>query len=368
MKIDTKIVISSYDDIHNPHYGGGGAIAVHEVARRLAQKAFDVTVLTGKFNGSKNLLIDNVNYKRIGIDVLFAPQLSQLIYSLILPFYVVNLHYDIWIESFTPPFSTNFLQIFTQKPVVGLVHMLAGEDMKRKYLLPFNLIENIGIKTYKYFIVSTNIFKNKIKLINKHAQINVISNGIDRVRGNSGKARYALFLGRLELNQKGLDLLIQSWQYVKGSLIIAGKGNDYKKIVKMIGNLKLANKITLVGFAAGIKREQLLRDAAFVVVPSRFETFSMSALEAFSYGLPIVCYDIEGLRWTPKNAVIKTLAFDNRSYAAGCNKLFNENEMRKRMGISAKNYARQHTWRLAGEKFRITVEKILKHNISSHDS
>jgi len=43
---DMKIIISNYDSVKNPYYGGGGATAIHEIASRLTKK-FEVTVLTG---------------------------------------------------------------------------------------------------------------------------------------------------------------------------------------------------------------------------------------------------------------------------------------------------------------------------------
>jgi len=132
-----NIVISNYDDVNNPYYAGGGSVAVHEIAKRLANDN-EVVVYTGRYPGSKDLVIEGVNYKRIGLGV-GGPKFGQLIYHLILPFRVLVSKYDLWIESFTPPFSTSFLQVFTKRPVIGLVHMLSGDDMRRKYKLPFKV-------------------------------------------------------------------------------------------------------------------------------------------------------------------------------------------------------------------------------------
>jgi hypothetical protein len=60
-----KIFISSFDDIDNPHYGGGGAIAVHEIASRLA-KRHEVTVITGSFPKCNKQIRNGVTYQRIG--------------------------------------------------------------------------------------------------------------------------------------------------------------------------------------------------------------------------------------------------------------------------------------------------------------
>ena len=163
-----KIIISNYDDVKNPFYGGGGAYAIHELAKRLSSD-FDVTVVTAKYPHSKNEIMDGVWYERIGISNA-GPKIGQFIFYFLLFFYFKFKKFDLWMENFTPPFSTNFLQLFTKKPVVGLVYMLVGEDMKRKYKLPFDLIEKIGIKTYKYFITPTEFAKKKILQINPSVQ------------------------------------------------------------------------------------------------------------------------------------------------------------------------------------------------------
>ncbi|MBX7180163.1 MAG: glycosyltransferase, partial [Saprospiraceae bacterium] len=122
----------NYDDIKNPYYGGGGALAVHEVAKRLAARQHEVLVLTGKYPGCKDEIIDGVQYKRIGFHLLDA-RVGQLAFHFSLPWYAARLQYDIWVESFTPPFSTALLPLFTNKPVVGLTHLLGGKAMKLKY-------------------------------------------------------------------------------------------------------------------------------------------------------------------------------------------------------------------------------------------
>ncbi len=78
------IVFSNYDDIHNPYYAGGGAVATHEMAKRLATKN-KVIILTSRYPNSKNEELDGVIYHRIGLD-LFDPRISQTIFQVILPY------------------------------------------------------------------------------------------------------------------------------------------------------------------------------------------------------------------------------------------------------------------------------------------
>ena len=53
-----KIVISNYDSTYNPHYGGGGAVAVYEISKRLG-KDYDVVLYSGAFLGSGQIIDKN---------------------------------------------------------------------------------------------------------------------------------------------------------------------------------------------------------------------------------------------------------------------------------------------------------------------
>ena len=56
-----------YDDPANPWVGGGGAIRLREIYRRVKTRV-DVTIVTGRFPGSKDEVIDGITYLRRGID------------------------------------------------------------------------------------------------------------------------------------------------------------------------------------------------------------------------------------------------------------------------------------------------------------
>lgn len=359
-----KIIFSSYDDLKNPFYAGGGSIAIHEIARRFAKKNH-TTVYTGRYPGSKDEVLDRVNYVRIGI-AIGGPRLGQLIYHLLLPSYVLTQKYDLWIESFTPPFSTTFLQLFTKKPVIGLVHMLAADDMRRKYKLPFHLIERIGLKTYKRFIVLTQNSKEKISSINQKADIQIIPNGVTKQSSRKGAVKGSiLFIGRLEINQKGLDLLLKAYKevYKKTSvkLVIAGSGtNGQEKILKkLVENLGLGKGIKFIGKVSGNEKNKVFANAQMVVIPSRVETFSLVALEALSNGVPVVSFDIDGLKWLTKKCVYKVKPYDHKKFASAILKLINNTALREKMGREGKKLVKNYRWENIFKKYYQFVAQTL---------
>src|SRR5882672_534536 len=100
------------------------------------------------------------------------------------------------------------------------------------------------------------------------------------------KEKYLLFLGRTEVDQKGLDLLIDAFQkfhtkYTGYKLIIAGTGNEKEvsKLKELIYNSGLIGAIIIKGKVSGRTKEILMRKASAVIISSRFETYSLVALE-----------------------------------------------------------------------------------------
>jgi phosphatidylinositol alpha-mannosyltransferase len=353
-----KIVFSNYDDLKNPYYAGGGARAVHEVAKRLA-KDNEVTVFTGKYPGARDETIDGVVYVRTGT-VLDGPKVGQLAYQLCLIPMVLRGGFDVWVESFTPPFSTSLLPLLTKKPVIGLVHMLAAQDMTRKYRLPiFNMLEKRGLKFYRYLITPSNWIREKISSVNPEAKVRVIPNGVDIVEKSQTKApkKHILFLGRIEIDQKGLDLLLTAYSKVssriKYPLVIAGSGekSELDKLNLLIKKLGIKDLVKLAGRVKGEKKERLFEAALFVVIPSRYETFSITALEAMARGVSLVVFDIEGFGWIPGATAVKVPGFDVSKLSQKMLELSKNRQRLSEMGKSGKKYAKRFGWEKISDQY-----------------
>lgn len=312
------VTVSSYDDLGNPHYAGGGALAIHETARRLSAW-YDVTVITGVYPGaSRNEMRDGVRYRRIGVR-FGGPLVGQAVFWCLLPFVAFRHRSDVWIDSFTPPFGVSLLPLILSRPVIGLIHMLPGADMWRKYRIPFFLVQNFGLRWYRHFIVLTGQSREAVRrYARKGAVIDVIPNGVDIPDQVSEEKRHLLFLGRIEMDQKGIDLLLEAFSRVSGDirypLVIAGSGSsrEVKKLGLAIESLpsEVRKDVRYVGRLSGKRKTEALLSAVAVVIPSRFETFSITALEAFAHGAPVVSFDISGFGAFPDECVYRACSFD----------------------------------------------------------
>jgi glycosyltransferase involved in cell wall biosynthesis len=362
-----KIIISSYDSPKNPFYAGGGARAVHEVAKRILSD-YSVLVLTSSYPNSKDEIIDNVSYRYIGLGFL-PPKLSQLFFQFLLPFYTFSMDFDVWIESFTPPFSTAFLQLFTKNKVIGLIHLLSGQNMQKKYYgIPFHRIESIGLKTYKYFICLTSITKDSIRKYNHNASIEIISNGVPLEYLNmpiKRKNNAIIYIGRIE-QQKGLDFLIRLFNLIAKEsnieLNIAGNGSNEEesRLKGLISESKYRDRIHFLGKIYGQEKMEIFSNSLVFILPSRYETLPLTVLESFSFGVPIIISDIKDLSWIPNNICLRIDTSDLEKSKAQVKAFLSKKKVLENMSIEAKQYAQQYSWENIAAKYIKYINKVLE--------
>lgn len=363
-----NLVISTYDSIGNPYYSGGGAQSIHEVSKRLNQD-YKVTVIAGNYPKAKEKFTDGVHYRYMGTK-LFGPKVGQIIYHLCLPLAVLTNKHDLWIENFTPPISTSFLPLFTKKPVVGLVHMLSGEDMRRKFGFPFDIIEKFGLKLYKHFIVLSKNNQERIKLTNPNANFLITKNGVDIPKKllpyQKRNKKHILFLGRIEINQKGLDTLISAYSQLNETvsipLVIAGGGekSEIENLKNIIRDHGLQDKVKLVGRVSGQKKDWYLKHASLVVIPSRYETFSVTALEAISYNIPLICSDVDGMKWILNNNAIKFPSGSVEGLLRSLSKLLEDTKLQEEMTKLQSSTANQFNWDLIVGSYKKFLNNLQK--------
>ncbi len=353
-----RIVISNYDDIKNPYYAGGGATATHEIAKFLS-KRHDVTVVTGNYKGAKDGIFDGVRYVHIGMS-FGGPIVSQVSFALCFLCVLRRLSFDVWFENFIPPYSTSFLPLFANNPIIGVTTVLDAESFACKYHLPFHYIERFGLKRYRYIIALSSALKTKIKHINTNAEIRVIPEGVPSwyFHISPSEHPYVCFLGRIDVFQKGLDVLIDAWKIVvkKYSMIrlkIIGEGTPYdrQKLEQMINKLQLQNYVELIGRKEGNEKIRLLQNAMLAVFPSRFETFGIAVLEAFALGKPVICSDIKGFSWIDKS-VCKKVSVDNIDYLAQAMiLLLRDASLRKLYSEKGREFVKSFTWNRVAKEY-----------------
>ena len=113
--------------------------------------------------------------------------------------------------------------------------------------------------------------------------------------------RIILYLGRIH-RIKGVDVLVRAFSEIVRvipnlKLLIVGPDDGYLARVKsMINALGLQNEVMTPGPLYGESKVEALVDCDVFVLPSRYEIFGMSALEASACSKPVVCSRLPGLQ------------------------------------------------------------------------
>jgi glycosyltransferase involved in cell wall biosynthesis len=107
---------------------------------------------------------------------------------------------------------------------------------------------------------------------------------------------YVLGAGGLA-TRKGFDVLIDAFPRVDAAsdLVIAGDGPARAALAARATDRGIAARTTFLGHVDRATVASLLRGAAAVAIPSRFEGHPLIVLEAMLAGAPIVASDIPGL-------------------------------------------------------------------------
>ncbi|MEJ2861115.1 glycosyltransferase family 4 protein [Actinomycetospora flava] len=331
---------------------GGGSRRTHEIDRRIAARGHGVTVLTTRYPGATDAVVDGVRYVPVG-PWTGTNRLSRLAgYVLGLPA-AVRRHRagaDVVVEDFFAPFSTMAAPRWTGRPTVGVVQWLHARDKARQYKLPFHLVERAGVRRHHRLVAVSEGTAEKLRGLNPAARVDVVGNGVDRalLEAPAGVGHDVVFLGRLELEGKGLDLLLTAWKkigaQVGGELLIAGGGPEEPRVRRFAEELGVEN-VRFLGWCDGPGKTALLAGARLVVVPSRHETFGMVAVEALATGTPVVAFDIPCLREVIPPEVGWTVPpFDADALAARLVDAASDADRLAAMGAAGRDFARAYDW------------------------
>lgn len=360
-----KILHLDPDDLDNP-LAGGGPVRTFEIARRLARR-HEVTVLTPTFEGSTPELVrEGVRYERLGRKVRNHGSSHHLTFLAALPGAVRRYEYDLLVEDFMPPSSATWTPLFKPrgKPLVASVQWFYARNYTRWLKLPFHWGEEYGVRLYDDFVVLTNSMKQRIEGRHPGARCRVIPNGVDdslfHLRPQVGRG--ILYLGRLEVMAKGLDLLLAAYAAIpeaeREPLTFAGTPQEGGELERLIAQHNLGGWVRLTGRYDAAERARLLESCRFVAMPSRMETFGMTIAEANAAAKPVVIWDQPPMCEVASPDSLRAPAYDVPAYTAALRHLLaaSDDELLMR-GLRSRVHARRYDWdAVAADQERFYLE------------
>ena len=289
-------------------------------------------------------------------------QKAQGPYSLELLNYLSNHkeEYDVIIYMTYLYFTTYFgIQIAPEKSIL----IPTAHDEPPIYFGIFNSIFHLP----RCILYLTNSEKNFVtkKFHNNHVNSDIVGVGIDiekDVESINLKDRfriqdeYLIYLGRID-ESKGCKNMIDYFLEYK-----AKYSNNLKLVLagKTAMNIPMNNDILNLGFVSEIEKINLLKNAKALILPSEFESLSLSTLEAMYFGIPVL---VNG-----KCDVLKDHAILSKAGLYYMNKLefieslayIDENpEIMKKMGENGVLYVeKNYRWDVVIEKYKNAIERV----------
>jgi len=140
--------------------------------------------------------------------------------------------------------------------------------------------------------------------------------------------------------EKGHADLIEALVILKGkgltpAVIIAGDGPLRSNVEAQVHTLGLTDHVTFTGQQDHAALMAIMADAEIVVVPSRFEGFGLTALEAMTLGRAVVGSRAGGLPETIGGAGILVPVADPAALAQALERLAHDPDLRARLGYEA---------------------------------
>ena len=335
------------------------------------EKINDITVIRKKVVEPRtqkkfSKATDIINFDKENLLSGIEWQKAQGPYSLELLNYLSNHkeEYDVIIYMTYLYFTTYFgIQIAPEKSIL----IPTAHDEPPIYFGIFNSIFHLP----RCILYLTNSEKNFVtkKFHNNYVNSDIVGVGIDiekDIENINLKDRfhiedeYLIYLGRID-ESKGCKNMTDYFLEYKA------KYNNNLKLVlagKTAMNIPVNNDILNLGFVSEIEKINLLKNSKALILPSEFESLSLSTLEAMYFGIPVL---VNG-----KCDVLKDHAILSKAGLYYMNKLefieslayIDENpEMIKKMGENGVLYVeKNYRWDVVIEKYKNAIEKVRKIN------
>ena len=284
----------------------------------------------------------------------------------------------------TPTPIVLFYNIFLKKPLIlsprgSFASWILEQGTKNK------------LRWLKYFIkpLSKNIYwhataqqeKDEIITLFPNAKVYIIPNGINlddykiinkllkrdyinKYTHQNIDAEYILIsMGRLHA-KKGFDILIDSFsklndEFSNSVLLIAGDDETEKvNLEQQIKNLKLENRVFLIGSVSGQDKIDFLANADLFVLPSHNENFGNVYVESLATGTPIVASTNTPWEEVEKYNCGKWVdnTVKNTTNAIEYMLKNNNNQIRE----NSKKLASKYEWKNIAVQFKEIFERIMK--------
>mgnify|MGYP002626335897 CR=1 FL=1 len=352
----------------NPYffpYKGGIERRMDSLARRLAKRGHEVTILTARLPGTEEEEEASesgyriVRVKSRFLNVYNPPYVtsSGVLEALeSLDADVVNYNYR-WAPSWNRDLARY------AGPKMFTVHNMWGEGIGLEARISsFNdsRFRRRVLPSFSHIVcVSRYVQRSTVALGYRPEMTSFIPVCLseDPRPNGSPEGDYILSLGRI-VKTKGLNYMVEAMKDVDSRLVICGKGPESGALERQIRRLGLEDRIEMRGFVEEDEKERLMDGCKFFVMPSLFESFGLAAIELMSHRRPVVCTNVNGLPDTVGKGGIAVDPADPAALADAMNRLLKDDDLRRRTGELALEQAMSYSYDRYIERYESILEAV----------
>ena len=366
----------------DPVGGGGSVERIYQLSKHLSLMGEDCTILTTRQGWNEEHVLKLGNVKIVALPYLterFKIPLGLFgwLNKHLLDYDVVHLAMN-W--TMITAVTYLYLRYFKRPYVYSAMGWLAidGRSKLIKHVYRI-LFTKPMIRHAKTCIAITKREVNDYESLGvDRTKISLIPNGITteaflvdhtneafRSRYHIDSRPFILFIGRLN-PIKGPDLLIKAFAAISDDfssyqLVIAGNNYGFLDELKRLTQLyKINNKVTFLGPVFSMEKNSAYRSADLFVIPSRFDTMTIVALEAAASGTPVLLTkqcDFDELQEAGGGLAVEA-SVEGLEY--GLRKLLSNPEELKQMGIHGKEFVlKKYCWDYVCKQFMEIFQKYI---------
>lgn len=270
-----------------PPRSGGGGIHAYNIALKLSERGHDVSVLAAGYTpvSDSPFSVEKVGGSRLGY-LMGALRHDLTGYDVV--------HAHGWLPALVTVLKRAHPRVWTPHGWhLGTIDTTERNPLAR--ILKGALGRFVARADFEAWIVVCEESQQALLAMGKpDERINKISNGVDvqrfsHIERSPSDNKTFLFAGRLDMEVKGIDILLEVAKELKHRddirFLIVGEGKDEHRIVGEVARHGLTN-VRLEHYKEDLAEHYA--SAYALVLPSRTEGFPLVVLEAMAAGLPVI--------------------------------------------------------------------------------
>ena len=289
---------------------------------------------------------DGNNIRKV---LYFFKALLQFI--ILLPFYdIIHIHVASYSSLRRKIYFLKLGKLLRKKTIAHFhphkPEVIFEKSTQEKYINFFNTVDKIVVLSpqWQRWISEALGINEKVKVIFNPCPI--VGEMEDKEISNE---KYILFAGTL-YHRKGYDTLIKAFskvskKYPDWRVIIAGNvkfSSESNLPNELVKEYNVENQISFPGWVVGEAKDKLFRNASVFCLASSAEGFPMAVLDAWAYGVPVICTPVGGLPDIVKdgeNALVFEYG-DVETLAFKIDEIISNNDLREKLSNESKLLAK----------------------------